>query len=105
MTVEEIYNRLLVQQHSCNEENGYTLSPYHYRHFFVRNREICPSLFGFNKDMTIVPNVPRKNKCEILGPTMHHDDEIDDTTDEQRKLEIMTFYNTIEGGEDVCDIM
>lgn len=73
--------------------------------FIAKNREICSSLFGFNKDMTIVSYIPKKNKCVILSATMHHDDKLDDTTKERRKPETITFYNKTKGGVDTSDKM
>lgn len=42
----------------------------------AKKRQVNSSLFGFQKKMTIVSYVPKKNKCVILLSTMHNDDVI-----------------------------
>lgn len=71
----------------------------------TRAREISSSIFGFQKDITIVSHVPKKNKVVLLMSSLHHDSSIDDSTEERRKPEINTFYNTTKGGVDVVDEM
>lgn len=71
----------------------------------VKKRAVYSSLFGFQKDTTIVSYVPKKSKNVILLSTMHNDDEIDESTGEARKPEIITFYNTTKGAVDVVDEM
>lgn len=70
-----------------------------------RGREICSSLFGFQKDCTLVSYVPKRNKTVLLLSTMHNDDAIDATTGDKRKPEIITFYNHTKCGVDILDKM
>lgn len=69
------------------------------------NREQYSSLFGFQEDFTLVSYVPKKNKCVILLSSMHHDYEIDPSTEEKKKPSIITYYNSSKGGVDVADAM
>ena len=68
-------------------------------------RELYSSLFGFQKHMTLVSYIPKKNKCVLLLSTMHNDDSIDTTSAESKKPEIITFYNLTKGAIDVVDEM
>lgn len=70
-----------------------------------KKREVCSSLFAFQKDTTLVSYVPKKNKNVILLSTMHNDNAIDSSTGESKKPEIITFYNLTKGGVDVVDEM
>lgn len=70
-----------------------------------KNREVYSSIFGFQKDVTLVSYVPKKNKCVNLLSTMHHDDAIDGETGDFKKPEIVTFYNLTKGAVDVVDEM
>lgn len=67
-----------------------------------KNREIESSLFGFQKQATLVSYVPKKNKSVILLSTMHDFAEIDDTTN---KPEIILAYNKTKGAVDTVDQM
>lgn len=76
----------------------------------ITGRPKCSSLFAFGKDpnkSTIVSYVPNKRikKNVIMLSTMHRDDAIDESTYEQYKPEIITFYNSTKGGIDVVDRM
>ncbi|XP_041986312.1 piggyBac transposable element-derived protein 4-like [Aricia agestis] len=68
-----------------------------------RNALIYSSKFGFQKDVTLVTHIPKKNKVVILMSSLHHDAAIDESTGEKRKPEINTFYNSTKGGVDVAD--
>ncbi|XP_054709139.1 piggyBac transposable element-derived protein 4-like [Uloborus diversus] len=70
-----------------------------------KNREVHSSLFGFQKHMTLVSYVPKKNKCVNVISTMHYDDSIDPSTGDAKKPEIITFYNLTKGAVDVVDEM
>ncbi|XP_035206542.1 piggyBac transposable element-derived protein 4-like [Stegodyphus dumicola] len=70
----------------------------------TKKREVYSSMFGFQKDMTLVSYVPKKSKCVVLLSTMHHDDTIDENS-EQSKPEIIHFYNGTKGGVDTVDEM
>lgn len=70
-----------------------------------RDREINSSLFGFQKDCTLVSYVPKRNKTVLLLSTMHHDAAIDASTGDAKKPEIITFYNKTKCGVDIVDRM
>lgn len=70
-----------------------------------KKREVCSSLFAFQKDTTLVSYVPQKNKNVLLLSTMHNDNAIDSSTGESKKPEIITFYNMTKGAVDVVDEM
>lgn len=67
-----------------------------------KNREVKSSIFGFQKDLTIVSHVPKKNKSVILVSTMHDSGEIDQET---KKPEIILDYNATKGAVDTFDQM
>ncbi|XP_022160174.1 piggyBac transposable element-derived protein 4-like [Myzus persicae] len=67
-----------------------------------KKKEVGSSVFGFQKNKTLVSYVPRKNKAVILLSTMHHDSKIDVET---RKPEIIMDYNCTKGGVDTVDKM
>lgn len=60
-------------------------------------RPIGSSMFGFNKDMTIVSYIPKRNKNVLLISSLHHDDMIDAMTE---KPEMIVDYNRSKGGVD-----
>lgn len=69
-------------------------------------RPVNSSLFGYGKtfkDTTLLSYVPKKNKVVTLVSTMHHSDDIDDSSGEAMKLEILTFYNNTKDGVDTVD--
>ena len=68
-----------------------------------KNRGKYSSLFGYQKNMTLVSYVPKKNKCVILLSTMHNDGAIDPDTGDTKKPEIITFYNFTKGAVNVVD--
>lgn len=68
-----------------------------------RNREVGSTIFGFQRDTTILSYIPKKNKCVLLASSMHHTDKIDEATGDQRKPEIISFYNLSKGGVDTAD--
>ncbi|CAK1595330.1 unnamed protein product [Parnassius mnemosyne] len=71
---------------------------------FIRtDRQPNSSLFGFQKDITLVSYAPKKNKVVIVMSTMHHDNSIDVSTGEKQKPEMITFYNSTKAGVDVVD--
>ena len=70
-----------------------------------RNRNVYSSVFGFQKETTIVSYTPKKNRNVVLLSTMHNDDAIDSSTGEMKKPEIITFYNLTKGAVDVVDEM
>lgn len=60
------------------------------------------SVFGFQKDETLVSYVPRKNRAVIILSTLYDDDEIDPTS---RKPELILDYNSTKEGVDTVDKM
>ena len=67
-----------------------------------KTRPIGSSLFGFDKDTTLVSFVPKKSKTVLLVSTMHRDDKIDDQTG---KPDIILYYNQTKGAVDTVDQM
>ncbi|KAJ8932206.1 hypothetical protein NQ314_014840 [Rhamnusium bicolor] len=65
-------------------------------------RSVTSSMFGFQKNMTLVSYVPKANKNVLLASSLHHDN-IDKKTKYQNKPEIITFYNSTKGGVDTVD--
>lgn len=61
-----------------------------------RDRETFSSLFGFQRDMTLVSYVPKKNKSIILLSTMHHEANV--SRDKEKKPDIILYYNETKGG-------
>lgn len=67
-----------------------------------KNAPIGSSTFGFQKEVTIVSYVPKKNKAVILLSTMHSDSTVDPETG---KPLIILDYNSHKGGVDTVDKM
>lgn len=70
-----------------------------------KGREVLSSVFGFQKDTTLVSYVPKRNKTVILVSTFHVDKGIDPDSGEQKKPSVITFYNATKGGVDTADQM
>ncbi len=70
-----------------------------------RDRPAKQSLFGFDESRTLVSYVPKKAKAVVLMSTMHHSNTIDSESNEEKKPEIVTFYNATKGGVDQNDQM
>ncbi|CAH2085795.1 unnamed protein product [Euphydryas editha] len=70
---------------------------------FKKNREVNSSMFGFQKDITIVSYVPRPRKMVYLMSSLHHDKEIDSATGSKQKPAVITFYNHTKSGVDMVD--
>ena len=62
----------------------------------TKNKSVYSSIFGFQKNMTLVSCVPKKLKCAVLLSAMHRVDAIDES-DEKKKTELIQFYNEIKG--------
>lgn len=72
----------------------------------TKHKEVFSSRFGFHPEkMTLVSYVPNKKKVVLCLSTMHYDNKIDESTGEQKKPELITFYNATKGGVDVVDRM
>ena len=61
----------------------------------TRGREEFSSLFGFQRQVSIVSYVPRKDKCVILLSTMHHDAGL--CNQPHHKPDIIMDYNKTKG--------
>lgn len=69
----------------------------------TKNWPINSSLFGFDKDCTLTSYTPKKNKVVLAISTLHND--VDTTTGEKKKSDIITFYNQTKCGVDRLDQM
>ncbi|GBP23667.1 hypothetical protein EVAR_80284_1 [Eumeta japonica] len=70
---------------------------------FKARREENSSVFGFQKDITIVSYIPKPRKCVHMMSSLHHDDEVDPESGDKRKPSIIKFYNSTKSGVDVVD--
>lgn len=70
---------------------------------FKARREENSSLFGFQKDITIVTYIPKPRQYVHTMSSLHYDDEIDSESGDKRKPSIITFYNSTKSGVDVVD--
>ena len=68
----------------------------------ARQRDENSSTFGFTKDLTLVPYVPKRNKSVVLLSSLHHDSPI---CSDSGKPEIIEFYNKTKGAVDLLDQM
>ncbi|XP_050063261.1 piggyBac transposable element-derived protein 4-like [Aphis gossypii] len=68
-----------------------------------KQRVETSTVFGFQKDCTLVSYCPKKNKTVLAISSMHHDDEIDEETGDKKKPDIITFYNRTKTGVDLVD--
>lgn len=65
------------------------------------NRPVESSIFGFQRDVTLVSYVPKRNKAVILMSSFHHDESVE--AENKHKPEIITDYNCHKGGVDTLD--
>lgn len=66
-------------------------------------REVFSSIHGFCKNLTLVSYVPKPKRSVILLSTEHHLDLCDEKNN--KKPEIIQFYNKTKGGVDCLDMM
>ena len=74
----------------------------------IKKRPTCDSIFGFKEKLTLVSYIPKsksKKKNVVFISSMHQDKKIGEATGEDKKSEIITFYNSTKGGVDVVDMM
>lgn len=64
-----------------------------------KQKLVNSSQFGFTRDTTLVSFVPKKNYSVLLISSMHHNANVE----ENRKPEIILFYNDNKGGVDALD--
>nr|XP_022901780.1 piggyBac transposable element-derived protein 4-like [Onthophagus taurus] len=63
----------------------------------TQGRPLPSSMFGFQKQITMVSYMGKKNKNVLMWSSLHHDDKIDESTRHQEKPDIVTFYNLTKG--------
>ncbi|GBP21878.1 PiggyBac transposable element-derived protein 4 [Eumeta japonica] len=68
----------------------------------TRNRPVGNSIFGFDKEMTLVSYKPKTNKIAYLLSTTHDQPSINANS---KKPEIIEFYNSTKGAVDTVDQM
>lgn len=68
-----------------------------------KQRKLHSSIFGYQKDCTIVSYCTKPSAAVLLLSSMHLDDTIDTSTGEQQKPAIVTFYNATKVGVDLVD--
>lgn len=68
--------------------------------FVAKGLPVGASLFGYQKNATLVSYIPKKNKTVLLLSTLHDDGKIDE---ESGKPEIIMCYNNTKSGVDVLD--
>ena len=71
----------------------------------VKGRKQYSSIFGFNEGKVLLSYILRKNKNVILFSSLYKDDAIDPSFEQQKKPEIITFYNSTKSGVDTADQM
>ena len=69
----------------------------------TKGRKLFSSMYGFQRDSTIVSYCPKKNKVVTLLSTMHNDKGIESPG--ETKPEIIQYYNSTKGGVDTMDQM
>ena len=73
----------------------------------VEKRDRRSSRFGFSNKITLVSYsyVPDSKKKNVLFSSMHRDDKIDSSFGDDKKPDIITFYNATKGAVDTVDQM
>lgn len=71
--------------------------------FKASNRELNSSLFGFQRNMTLVSYIPKPRKNVFMLSSLHHDMEIDLESGDKQKPAVITFYNKTKSGVDNVD--
>jgi hypothetical protein len=66
-----------------------------------RSRQLYSSLFGFQRNMTLVSYVPKKNRAVILLSSLHHQPTVN--VNNESKPEIIEDYNSWKSGVDTLD--
>ena len=70
----------------------------------TKERKPFTTMFGFQQDCMIVSYCPKKNKTVNLLSTLHSEPKVD-TSNEQRKPEVILTYNETKAGVDTMDQM
>jgi hypothetical protein len=68
-----------------------------------KRREAKSSVFGFCDNMLLVSYVPKKYRSVSLLSTMHSSADIDKASGDDKKPEVITFYNVTKAAVDVVD--
>lgn len=72
----------------------------------IKKRILYSTIFAYNNQITALSYVPKKGKNVVLISTKHsNSNDIDSTTGDAKKPEIISFYNTTKGGVDTVDKM
>lgn len=71
----------------------------------TKKREVNSTLFGYGKDLLLISYTPNKNKNVIMISSMHDQSMIDPESGDQKKPEVITYYDSTKGGLDVVDEM
>lgn len=69
----------------------------------MKKRTVCSTIFGYGKDILLTSYTPKKNKNVLLISTMHEYGVIDSESGDQKKPEVITYYNSTKCGVDVVD--
>ena len=69
----------------------------------TKGRKLFSSMYGFQRDSTIVSYCLKNNKVVTLLSTMHNDRGIESPG--ETKPEIIQYYNSTKGGVDTMDQM
>ncbi|CAB3231987.1 unnamed protein product [Arctia plantaginis] len=56
---------------------------------FLKTGKEPGTMFGFQKDISLVSYAPNKNKVVVVMSTLHQDDKIDESTGDQKKPEMI----------------
>lgn len=70
---------------------------------FKLPRQVHSSMFGFQKNFTLVSYIPKPRKFVYMISSLHHDKNIDQDTGNKQKPSMITFYNQTKSGVDVVD--
>nr|CAI5839665.1 unnamed protein product [Callosobruchus analis] len=68
-----------------------------------KERQICSTVFGFLEDCSLLSYCPKKNKCVLVISSLHMDGRLDEESGEDKKPEMITFYNRTKIGVDLLD--
>lgn len=70
----------------------------------IKKRTVNSTVFGYGKDILLTSYVPKKTKNVLMISTMHEHGIIDSESGDQKKPEVITYYNnSTKGGVDVVD--
>jgi len=71
--------------------------------FGYKRRTVNSTILGYGKDILLTSYVQKKNKNVLMISTMHKHGIIDSESGDQKKPELITYYNSTKGGVDVVD--